>query len=138
MTKNGYKIVSMPGHSNADTQGRVYEHRLVAEQMLGRPLNRKEVVHHKDHNKLNNSPDNLLICTQAEHNEMHRRDDASEACGDPMKYRCAYCKDYDDLNNMYKRPKGSQAWHLACAAKYKRVEDPITGPYKYGNGAKYA
>jgi len=46
-------------------------HRVVAEIKLGRPLERTEVVHHKDHNKWNNHPDNLEVMTQAEHARIH-------------------------------------------------------------------
>lgn len=44
-----------------------HEHRVVAEQMLGRPLRRGEVVHHIDENKHNNDPGNLMITTQRQH-----------------------------------------------------------------------
>lgn len=49
------------------------EHRLVMEASLGRHLLPHEVVHHKDHNKLNNSADNLEVSTQAQHLRKHRR-----------------------------------------------------------------
>ena len=48
-----------------------HEHRVVAEQMLGRPLHRGEIVHHIDGNKHNNSPDNLQVMTQADHLRLH-------------------------------------------------------------------
>ena len=46
-------------------------HRVVAEQKLGRPLAPGEIVHHKDGDKWNNSPDNLDVMTQAEHAFIH-------------------------------------------------------------------
>lgn len=41
-----------------------HEHRVVAEQMLGRPLTSEEVVHHIDCDCRNNRPDNLLVMTR--------------------------------------------------------------------------
>jgi hypothetical protein len=48
-----------------------HEHRVIAEQMLARPLNRNEIVHHIDGNKHNNDPSNLLVMTQSEHVRLH-------------------------------------------------------------------
>lgn len=48
-----------------------HEHRVVAEGILGRPLKPGEIVHHKDENKKNNDPDNLMVITQGEHMREH-------------------------------------------------------------------
>lgn len=53
-----------------------HEHRVVAEQMLGRKLNPGEVVHHRDGNKRNNDPENLQVFpSQADHLRWHLEND---------------------------------------------------------------
>lgn len=50
-------------------------HRWMAEKKLGRPLKAGEVVHHKDRNKLNNSPQNLWVFKNQEaHDTAHKID----------------------------------------------------------------
>ena len=63
------------GESYAKLYGR-HEHRVVAEQMLGRPLMPGEVVHHIDRNKRNNAPENLMVFrSQADHAAWHAAHD---------------------------------------------------------------
>ena len=70
---NGYNVVYMPEHPRAFGRGYVYEHRRIIEKQLGRYLTSSEIVHHKDGNKLNNSVDNLELCSSiAEHKVEHR------------------------------------------------------------------
>lgn len=55
---------------------RIFEHRLVMEQKLGRKLTREEVVHHIDHDRKNNDPDNLMLMANArEHRLYHAQHD---------------------------------------------------------------
>lgn len=50
----------------------VHAHRILAEEIIGRPLKKGEVVHHKDGNPRNNSIDNLeVVSSQAEHAKLH-------------------------------------------------------------------
>lgn len=57
----GYIYIWAKNHPHATKKGYVAEHRLVMEKSLGRYLTSKEVVHHKDHNKTNNSIENLEL-----------------------------------------------------------------------------
>jgi len=61
---SGYKIININGKKG------ILEHRKIAEEILGRPLNKNEVVHHKDGNRLNNSIDNLEIMSRHDHDQM--------------------------------------------------------------------
>lgn len=64
----GYWMIYAPDHPNCTKQNRVAEHRLVMEKKIGRYLTRKEVVHHLDHDRQNNDPDNLwLFANNGEH-----------------------------------------------------------------------
>lgn len=61
ISKDGYKYIYSPYHPYSTKSGYVLEHRLVMEKHIGRFLNKKEVVHHIDTNRLNNSIDNLEL-----------------------------------------------------------------------------
>lgn len=50
---------------------RIYAHRYVAEQCLGRKLDKLEHVHHVDRNEANNDPSNLLVLSEAGHATLH-------------------------------------------------------------------
>lgn len=53
--------------------GRIYEHRYIMEQYLGRLLSKEEQIHHLDGNKENNDLSNLLLCKNiAEHSKIHQ------------------------------------------------------------------
>jgi hypothetical protein len=49
----------------------VAQHRLIGEDLAGRPLRKGEVVHHKDNDRANNDPANLEVMTLAEHRAHH-------------------------------------------------------------------
>lgn len=71
--KKGYKKILMATHPRADGKGYVFEHILIAEKVIGRTLAESEEVHHKDLDKLNNDPSNLVICaSHSEHMAFHR------------------------------------------------------------------
>ena len=67
----GYKYKFLPDHPDSSKQGYIAEHRLVCEKKLGRRLKKTEVVHHINDDRGDNSPDNLVVCTRKEHNEIH-------------------------------------------------------------------
>jgi len=77
--KNGYVVINVPDHPKAfDVTGDgnpksfcVYEHVLIAEEIIDRPLKEGEVVHHLDKQRSNNSPDNLSVISNPMHMKLH-------------------------------------------------------------------
>lgn len=71
---NGYVGIRMPNHPRVMRNGYVYEHILVAEKMLGRPLQPGEMPHHKNEIPTDNRPENLeVVVSHAEHRLRHRK-----------------------------------------------------------------
>jgi transposase len=68
---NGYVHEFLPEHPSRNAWGFVRQHQLVAEDMLGRPLAKGEVVHHVDENRANNDPANLRVMHFADHLRLH-------------------------------------------------------------------
>lgn len=75
VASTGYVLIRVGvDHHLADVRGYAYEHRLVAEQKLGRRLLPGEQIHHINGNKADNRAENLDVCaSNAEHRTKHRR-----------------------------------------------------------------
>lgn len=71
--RDGYIWLYAPDHPRAKAQGNQYvqEHILVAEEKLGRPLRPEERVHHNNHDKTDNRPENLIVKTRGRHVRDH-------------------------------------------------------------------
>lgn len=74
VASNGYVLIRVgTEHHLADVRGYAYEHRLVAEDKIGRRLLPSEQVHHIDGDKQNNDPANLEVVESiAVHRVRHR------------------------------------------------------------------
>lgn len=81
----GYLYVYAPRHKMANAAGKVYIHRYVAQEHYGIELTSDMIVHHKDENKLNNDPSNLVIMSYEEHGSHHHGKDCIE-------HVCKHCK----------------------------------------------
>lgn len=58
-----------------DNKTKKYVHRLVMEKKIGRELLPNEHIHHINHNRGDNSPENLVILSPEEHGRYHATED---------------------------------------------------------------
>ena len=116
-TLRGYRHIRLRGG-----KGRYeFEHTLVAEQALGRPLPTGACVHHVNAQRADNRPANLVICeSRAYHTLLHRRMRAYHACGQANWRKCGYCGQYDEPTNIYIPPRGLSTHHRSCRNRFQR------------------
>jgi len=63
---HGYVCLTINGRA-------VYQHVHIAEKAIGRSLRTGEIVHHINRNRSDNRPENLLVCSDKYHRELHSR-----------------------------------------------------------------
>lgn len=66
----GYKYIQIGEHGNRKSKPL---HRIVAEQKYKRSLDKDEIIHHIDFNKVNNSEENLTITNNKDNLTMHHK-----------------------------------------------------------------
>lgn len=75
VASNGYVLVKVgKDHHLAHKSGDAYEHRMVAEEILGRRLRQSESIHHINGDRTDNRPENLAVMpSSAHHGLAHRK-----------------------------------------------------------------
>lgn len=97
VNEKGYMVLTRAARSGMN----IYWHKVVAENMIGKPLEKRNIVHHIDGDRLNNLPWNLMICRDRKlHNNIHRMQKAHEATGDLYLRQCDRCGVYGNPTKM--------------------------------------
>lgn len=74
VTHDGYVLVRVGvEHHLADVRGYAYEHRLVAEEVIGRRLRPGEIVHHVNGDATDNRPENIRVMASRKHHAAKHR-----------------------------------------------------------------
>jgi hypothetical protein len=102
-----------------------YVHRTVMEKRLGRKLRTQEHVHHKDHNKQNNSLDNLEVCSPKEHLMHHAHERITNLGGVVGQHLwCGYHKCLHLITEFSTSPRSRSGRHHSCRQatnEYRRL-----------------
>lgn len=132
ITKAGYRVVWKPGHPNAWNNHRMFEHRFVMAEALGRPLKAGEEIHHINHNKLDNRIGNLqLLSSRGDHRRLHKKPDSKrrqcKICGKPE--RCLeLCKSHY-AQMRYRTGKAKRIFYeVTCLCCGKWIQKQPTQP----------
>ena len=72
-SRNSYKLTLSTNNYeySSNYKEHIWQHRIIAEQTLRRPLKSNEVVHHMDENPKNNAITNLIVISRALHIRLH-------------------------------------------------------------------
>jgi hypothetical protein len=73
--RDGYIRTYAPNHPWPRQCGYVREHVRIMELSIGRRIKADEVVHHRDHDRQNNSLANLELMSRGRHSRLHRAHD---------------------------------------------------------------
>lgn len=74
LSKEGYIYIYYKAHPYSDSDGRIFEHRLVMEKQLGRYLYPCENVHHKNSIRTDNRIENLELWVKSQPNGARAED----------------------------------------------------------------
>ena len=122
LRENGYRFLHRRGHPLADAKGYVREHRLVAQEALGRPLPPKAVLHHVNGVRDDNRGANLVLCENAGYHQLlHKRTRALSESGHVDWVQCRHCRKWATPTVMYVHPRGLYSYHNACFNEYQKA-----------------
>ena len=114
---HGYVRVLMPEHLRANPNGYVFEHIIIAEKALGKPLPKGVEIHHHG---AKDDQSQIVICeNHAYHCLLHLRMKSIKACGHASWRKCQFCKKYDKPTNLFISDFYPNVYHRLCVNNYQ-------------------
>lgn len=118
----GYKLIK--SNHKKSINGMYYEHIIIMEKFIGRPMFDWESIHHINEIKDDNRIENLFLCSRREHDKAHGMKNISMYKLHPnwIKKTCKYCKkDFYGSPSVIKR-------RVKCSANCKSIKvDKVCG-----------
>ena len=93
-TLSGYIRIPSKGHANGTRSGTIMEHVKVMSDILGRPLGKREKVHHKNGIKSDNRPSNLELWA-------NRQQPTGQRISDLIKFANSIIEEYGSNSSIY-------------------------------------
>lgn len=122
-TYSGYFYVEAPWHELATPCGRMFLHRYLMAQKIGRKLETSEHVHHIDGDRGNNDVSNLELLSNSEHKKKHLLEKYGDGAGRSC-VNCEQCgKDISRTNSSLEKSAKKQSklfCSISCRADFNR------------------
>lgn len=123
--KNGeYLLVKAPpDYRGVKYRGKYsYKHHIVWWENTGEILETNEIIHHKNHNKLDNRFSNLEKMSRSEHSSLHKIQPKLMTCV-CLWCKCMFTKTARELKPRLKRNKGKIFCSRSCQVKDQRSKN---------------
>src|SRR5262249_14381356 len=106
--------------------GFVFEHIIIAEKALGKPIPLHIEVCHPNGDSLDNSRGNLVVGPKGYSKVLYKRLRALRVCGNPNARQCQFCRAWGVPDDTWREQKSSKsAYHNDCSAAHYQARKKL-------------